>query len=356
MKQYTFIYALILGTAAVAQTPPPAAPKAATPAMPATPADPPRVRVAPRVAVAPRVFAFGGAMSGSYLGVDIDEITSDRVSALKLKEERGVEITQVDQDAPAGRAGLKEHDVITEFNGQRVEGREQFTRFIRETPAGRTVTLGIVRDGQPMQVKATLADRQEAWKSNVRERSRKFVMPEMPDIDVEIPQLEFSTMVSTSAGVSIENLTPQLATYFGVKSGNGALVKSVERGSAAEKAGIKAGDVIVKVDNESIEGRSDFRQAIRHRNADTVKVVVVRNKVEQTLSLTLPKDEGRRTWKKGDDDSRFDGGFDFDFDASDIEDAAEVAANHAAHMIDLNFDENDDDCDALETPVVVESN
>lgn len=361
MKQITFIYALILSTAAVAQTPPPA-PKPPTPAMPATPAapaEPPRVRVMPRVAVAPRAFAFGGMMSGSYLGVDVDEVTSDRVSALKLKEERGVEITQVDQDAPAGKAGLREHDVITDFNGQRVEGREQFTRFIRETPAGRTVTLGIVRDGQPMQIKATLADRQEAWKNNMHERNFKFVMPEMPDVDVEIPQIEIGTSISTSAGISMENLTPQLATYFGVKSGNGALVKSVERGSAAEKAGIKAGDVIVKVDGDTIEGRSDFRQAIRHRNADAVKVTVVRNKAEQTLTMTLPKNEGRRAYKKNDDDSSLNNlDFDLDFDTSEIEDAAEVAANHALEMINLNINDNDDDdCDQTPAPAaVVESN
>src|SRR6185369_10964812 len=109
----------------------------------------PRVRtrthiVTPKVAAPAIAMAWAGE-SGSYLGVDIDEVTSDRVKALKLKEERGVEITMVDQDAPAAKAGLKEHDVITDFNGQRVEGGEQFKRFIRETPAGRTVTLGIVR-------------------------------------------------------------------------------------------------------------------------------------------------------------------------------------------------------------------
>lgn len=344
MKKYAFLHALILTAAAVAQTPPPAAPQAPQAATPSTPAEPPRARVAPRPMPTPRVMAFG-VMSGSYLGVDVDEVTSDRVGPLKLKEERGVEITQVDQDAPAGKAGLKEHDVITEFNGQRVEGREQFTRFIRETPSGRTVTLGIMRDGQPMQIKATLADRQQAWKSNVRERNR-FVMPDMPPIDVDIPQIEITT-VSTSAGVSIENLTPQLAAYFGVKSGNGALVKSVERGSPAEKAGIKAGDVIVKVDNETIDGRSDFRQAIRHRNGETVKVTVVRNKAEQTLNMAVPKLEGRRAWKKGDDDSRLDRDFDFDFDldTSAFEHAVEVATNNATKMIDFNIDDDDTDCD-----------
>src|SRR6478752_2116522 len=88
----------------------------------------------------------------SYLGVDIEDVTGDRVNALKLKEERGVEITMVDQDAPAGKAGLKEHDVILEFNGTPVESGEQLRRLIREIPVGRSVNLEISRDGRPMDI------------------------------------------------------------------------------------------------------------------------------------------------------------------------------------------------------------
>src|SRR5712692_2735962 len=95
----------------------------------------------------------------SYLGVDITDVSADRLSALKLKEERGVEVTMVDQDAPAGKAGLKEHDVILEFNGSAVESEEQLRRLIRETPPGRTVTLGVSRDGSPMKISVKLADR-----------------------------------------------------------------------------------------------------------------------------------------------------------------------------------------------------
>src|SRR5256885_11551802 len=104
------------------------------------------------------------AAGRAYLGIDVKDVTSDRVSALKLKEERGVEITMVDQDAPAGKAGLKEHDVVLDFNGNRVEGQEQLVRMLHETPAGRQVKLGIVRDGQPMQVQVTLGDRRTLTK------------------------------------------------------------------------------------------------------------------------------------------------------------------------------------------------
>src|SRR3984893_18366707 len=101
--------------------------------------------------------------TGAYLGVDISDVTTDRLGALKLKEEKGVEVTMVDQDAPAGKAGIKEHDVILTMNGAPVESKTQLQRMIHETPAGRVVSLGLSRDGQPMSIKVQLADRRNEF-------------------------------------------------------------------------------------------------------------------------------------------------------------------------------------------------
>lgn len=335
MKPNLILTAVIFTAAAAAQpqTPPPAvAPQTqaapARPIPPATPAPRARARAAARAheAAAPPVFAWSGEMSGSYLGVDIDEVNADRVKALKLKEERGVEITMVDQDAPAAKAGLKEHDVITDFNGQRVEGGEQFKRFIRETPPGRVVTLGIMRDGQPMQIKATLGDRKEQMTREMRKYTIVTPRPPqvvVPDIDIDIPAMEIMSP-AVSTGIVVDNLTPQLAQFFGVKAGQGVLVKSVEKGSVAEKGGMRAGDVIIKVDNDTIESRSDYRQAIRHRENETVKVVVVRDKKEQTLTLTLPPPRKESGWNfdfhndwDNDFDVEHDTQIDFDVPAMD---------------------------------------
>src|SRR3954467_10408045 len=100
---------------------------------------------------------------GSYLGVDTRDVTSDRLSVLKLKEEHGVEVTLVDQDAPAGKAGVKEHDVILSMNGTPVESGVQLRRMIHETPAGRVVTLGLSRDGQAVTIKVPLADKHKEF-------------------------------------------------------------------------------------------------------------------------------------------------------------------------------------------------
>src|SRR3984957_530959 len=110
-------------------------------------------------------YGFPSEESGttSYLGVDIVDITADRLGALKLKEEQGVEVTMVDQDAPAGKAGIKEHDVILTMNGAAIESKTQLQRMIHETPPGRVVTLGLSRDGQPVTIKVQLADRHQEF-------------------------------------------------------------------------------------------------------------------------------------------------------------------------------------------------
>src|SRR5579871_1379655 len=101
----------------------------------------------------PVVFYSEDSAGSSYLGVQTEDITADRVGQLHLKDERGVEVTMVDQDAPACKAGLKENDVILTMNGNDVQSVEQLRRMIRETPPGRVVTLGISRDGQMMTLK-----------------------------------------------------------------------------------------------------------------------------------------------------------------------------------------------------------
>jgi serine protease Do len=233
----------------------------------------------------------------SYLGVDIQDVTADRVSALKLKEERGVEITMVDGDAPAGKAGLREHDVILEFNGTAVESEEQLRRLIREIPPGRTVTLGISRDGSPLKISVQLADHSKVMSQSFP----RVVVPAIPRAGdfprnrMDLPGYAFQIQTySSTLGVQTENLTRQLGEYFGVKDGEGILIRSVEKGSAAEKAGLKAGDVIVRADNEKLTDRTDLSHILRnHRGGGKLNLVVMRDKHEQTIVVTLP-DRGSR--------------------------------------------------------------
>ena len=109
----------------------------------------------------------------------------------------------------------------------------------------------------------------------------------VPDID--IPSMNMVVVTSSArSGLMVENITPQLGDFFGVKDGNGVLVRSVEKGSRAEKAGFRAGDVIVKINNQPVHDTSDFSHAVKSRENNSVTVGVVRDKKEQTLNLTLP--------------------------------------------------------------------
>jgi len=236
----------------------------------------------------------------SYLGVDIANITTDRLSALKLKEEQGVEVTMVDQDAPAGKAGIKEHDVILTMNGTVIESKTQLQRMIHETPPGRVVTLGLSRDGQPMTIKVQLADRRnefaQVWpKDKYKDKDFHIEIPPIPNLDVDIPNIGVVYVHSSMrSGVMVENLTPQLGEFFGAKNGDGVLVRSVEKGSRAEKAGLRAGDVITRVGDQAVHDTSDFTHALHSHSGGSVSVAVIRDKKEQTLTLTLPerKDSG----------------------------------------------------------------
>ena len=236
-----------------------------------------------------RVYMFG---QGAYLGVDVQDITKDRLPALKLKEERGAEVTMVDQDGPAGKAGLKEGDVVMSFNGEKVESAEALKRMIHETPPGRTVPLVVSRNGQTMNFNAQLADRRELARSmNVITAPHVVIppMPPMPPIHVEVPEVHVWTTSSTPrVGISIEPLTPQLGDFFGAPNGQGVLVRSVEKGSPADQAGLKAGDVIVKVGGERITDSGDWRMTLREKTG-AVPFTIMRDKREQTVNVKIPE-------------------------------------------------------------------
>jgi serine protease Do len=234
--------------------------------------------------------------SGSYLGIDIADITSDRLGTLKLKEEKGVEVTMVDQDAPAGKAGIKEHDVILNMNGTSVESKSQLQRMIHETPPGRVVTLGLSRDGAPLTLKVQLGDRGK----EMRQFGKDFriEIPPIPNVpavptlsDLDIPNIGVVYVHSSMrSGLMVENITPQLGEFFGAKNGKGVLVRSVEKGSRADRAGLRAGDVITRVGDQSVQDTSDFTQAMHaHGSSGSVSVRVIRDKREQNLTLTLPQ-------------------------------------------------------------------
>lgn len=215
----------------------------------------------------------------SFLGVGVAEINAERAKALKLREERGVEITRVEENSPAAKAGLKVHDVVLEYQGQRVEGADQFIRLVRETPSGRSVSLVVSRDGQSQAVQASIGSRRSRVMGG-EVMIPEFRFPDLPGI---------SRIQGWSLGVEVEGLNPQLAEFFGVK--DGVLVRSVLKDSAAEKAGVRAGDVITKAEGNDVTSTQQLMRAAREaRSRGSLPLVVVREKREVSLTVRIDGD------------------------------------------------------------------
>ena len=227
--------------------------------------------------------------NSSYLGIGVADITADRAKALNLKKVRGAEVTNVAKDSPADKAGIKEGDVVLDYDGAAVEGIEQLTRLVRETPIGRQVKISVWRNGAAQTLTATI----EARKGTVI-RSDRFPMatPFLNLPQIELPRFQM-TWQNPVLGIEGESLRSQeqLAEFFGVKQG--VLVKLVRKNSAAEKAGMKAGDVVVKVDDSTVATSQEITRALRALGSKrTFTVTVVRNKKEIPLTVTLEAQGG----------------------------------------------------------------
>lgn len=231
-------------------------------------------------------FAFDGH---ARLGVHVSDVGAEKARELKLAEEYGALIEKVDEDSPAAKAGLQANDVILSFAGERVRSVQQLRRLVRETPPGRSVSMEVSRDGQ----RRTLQVTPEAHDFEMR-------LPEIHIPRIEVPRLELpeiNTWVigrGPRLGISGDELTPQLAAYFGVKQGKGILVREVLAASAADKAGLKAGDVIVAVDAKPVATISELRHALGDTEEDgETTLTIVRDRREQTLKVTLEKPQPR---------------------------------------------------------------
>jgi serine protease Do len=239
--------------------------------------------------------AVSSADEGGWLGVEIGEVTAEKAKDLKLTAVRGVIVDDVEPDSPAAKAGIKEKDVITQYDGQVIEGTVQFRRLIRETPPGRSVALEISRGGSTQNISVVLGDRSDVSVRKMKGKMRNFggaysfsmpnveEWPEMPEVmDVRTPVL----------GINAEDLTGQLGSYFGAPNNAGVLVREVRPGTPGEKAGLKAGDVIIKIEGKEVRTLADLRAQLREKsNQASVNMGVLRKGSE--IAVTVPIEKPR---------------------------------------------------------------
>jgi serine protease Do len=234
-----------------------------------------------------RPFAEGFAAqvrpNGSYLGVRLLDIDADRARALKLTEEHGVEVADVEEGSPADAAGIRKGDVLVGYNGENVLGVQQFIRLVQETPQGRKVKIQLWRDGKAQTVVVTTGGPKSRYEIPPNTISLDF--PEMTTLvplDIPSPMLVWK---NAWLGLECEGVDSQLAQYFGVK--RGALVRSVDKGSPAERAGLKAGDVLIAIGNRAVGDPHDMSSYIRseHQAGRSIPLSLVRDHKPITLTV-----------------------------------------------------------------------
>jgi C-terminal processing protease CtpA/Prc len=249
-----------------------------------------------------------------------------------LRDVRGVGVSRVVQDSPAGRAGLRENDVILRFDGEVVSSIRKLNRLIDEVPPEHTARLSISRNGSEQEINVKLGNRQNfpgiyrgemftpeqsrEWQQRGDEMRRhgdelRRQSDEMRRRGEEMAKREgemrlrgdqmrkqteemlrgnpnLFTMnfgASRRIGVSTSRLTKQLAEYFGVDEERGVLVSSVAENSPAARAGIRAGDVITEVDGERISQSNDISRAINRKKDGEINITIVRDKKRRTIRL-----------------------------------------------------------------------
>jgi serine protease Do len=226
-----------------------------------------------------------------YLGVGMRDVDTDRAAQLKLKAATGVEVVTVDHDAPACRAASAVTAPAQQWFARSCSGSHRESAHPPCTPAGHTVSLLISRDGQQQTLAVQLADRAtleaDAW-------SQHIPVPD-PDTDATQPAGTggsfgsgiFSSLISNPfyTGLDLDMLGPQLANYFGVHDGQGLLVRRVDENSPAAVAGLRAGDVITKVNGQNIATTNQWAHTIHSNRGKPLELTVIRDKHEGTVNM-----------------------------------------------------------------------
>lgn len=219
-----------------------------------------------------------------YLGVVVEPLT--RSLKKELKADFGVVITEIAEDSPADKSGLQEDDVIQTVNGTKIRRPSTLTRVIRKLAPGEEAKLTIIRDGASKNISVTVGR---------AKKNRSF--------DLSLGAYGNALKVfggGAYLGVELFKLNDDLADYFGVKADNGVLVLEVAEDSPAKKAGIKAGDVITKIDKEAVSDPADVQEILSElEEDDQIELELIHKNSKKTITVTLEERENVRQFYFG---------------------------------------------------------
>jgi C-terminal processing protease CtpA/Prc len=211
----------------------------------------------------------------AWLGVEMQSVTKRLASEKDLKTDEGAYINRVERKSPADSAGLKKGDVIVEFDGKSIEDADDLVSAVKKSEPGKKVFVVVQRGSEKKTLYATLGKEQ-----------RKSLSMIFSPRDIRHRMMVFRS--SGIAGAKLMELPSQLGAYFDAPEGQGMLVTEVKGGSAADKAGLKAGDILLKVGNRKIENMRDVRRAVSdYEEGDKVTLEILRNKSKKTLTMEV---------------------------------------------------------------------
>lgn len=229
-----------------------------------------------------------------YLGVEVRDVDKKLMEKKDLKIDYGAYVDKVVEDSPAEEAGIEKGDVIIEINGKRVDDAEDLTVAVRKIKPKTEVNVNIVRKGEKKSIPVVIGKLKSLDNFYTFGFNDK-ILPLDKDIKkLKIPRIYSNVRISTKVnlnGLQVEPMTKQLGEYFGAPDGKGVLVTDVKKGSNADKAGFKAGDVIVKVDKYKIEDIDDFNDQISDLEDGEVSVEIIRGGKTVTIKLDFDVEE-----------------------------------------------------------------